>query len=74
MYPKDLNYKMPAEWNPHERTFISWPVKESMCYPDNHEAVCFGYAELINAISEFEPVTVIVLLKLISEFVVLNQP
>lgn len=60
MYPKDLNYKMPAEWNPHERTFISWPVKESMCYPDNYEAVCFGYGELINAISEFEPVTVIV--------------
>ena len=60
MYPKDLNYKMLAEWTPHERTFISWPVKESMCYPDNHESVCIGYAELINAIAEFEPVTVIV--------------
>lgn len=60
MYPKDLNYKMPAEWTTHERTFISWPVKESMCFPENHESVCLGYAEYINAISEFEPVTVIV--------------
>ncbi|AGF56229.1 agmatine deiminase [Clostridium saccharoperbutylacetonicum] len=60
MYPKDLNYKMPAEWTTHERTFISWPVKESMCYPENHESVCLGYAEYIKAISEFEPVTVIV--------------
>ncbi|OOM75962.1 agmatine deiminase [Clostridium puniceum] len=60
MYPKDLNYKMPAEWTSHERTFISWPVKESMCYPNNYEVICHGYAELINAISEFETVTVIV--------------
>jgi agmatine deiminase len=60
MYPKDFNYKMPAEWTTHQRTFISWPVKESMCYPDDHGRVCQGYVELINAIAEFEPVTVIV--------------
>lgn len=60
MYPRDLNYKLPAEWNTHERTFISWPVKESMCHPENHESVCQGYAEFIKAISEFERVTVIV--------------
>lgn len=55
-----LNYKMPAEWAEHERTFISWPVQASMVYPDNHKAVSEGYAEIIRAIAEFEPVTVIV--------------
>lgn len=60
MYPKDFNYKMPAEWEAHERTFISWPVKDSMCHPDNHESVCAGYAEFIKAIAEFEPVSVLV--------------
>jgi agmatine deiminase len=60
MNPKDLNYTMPPEWGKHERTFISWPVQESMCFPDNHESVCQGYAEIITAIAEFEPVTVIV--------------
>ncbi|CAM4495888.1 MAG: agmatine deiminase family protein [Paenibacillus macerans] len=60
MYPRDLNYKMPAEWAPHERTFISWPVQASMCYPGQHDAVCRGYAEFIAAIAEFEPVTVVV--------------
>ncbi|SEU23777.1 agmatine deiminase family protein [Paenibacillus sp. NFR01] len=54
------NYKMPAEWAEHERTFISWPVQASMVYPDNHKAVSEGYAEIIRAIAEFEPVTVIV--------------
>lgn len=60
MYPKDFNYKMPAEWTAHERTFISWPVKDSMCHPDNYKDVCAGYAEYIQAIAEFEPVSVIV--------------
>jgi agmatine deiminase len=60
MYPKDLNYTMPAEWGKHERTFISWPVQASMVFPDNHKFVCNGYAEIIRAIAEFEPVTVVV--------------
>ena len=60
MYPTKLNYKMPAEWVKHSRTFISWPVQSSMCYPDNYDAVCLGYTEIIQAIAEFEPVTVVV--------------
>lgn len=60
MYPKDLNYTMPAEWDKHEQTFISWPVQASMVYPDNYKSVSGGYAEIIRAIAEFEPVTVVV--------------
>lgn len=60
MYPKDMNYTMPAEWAAHTRTFISWPIQASMCYPDQYEAVSASYAEIIRAIAEFEPVTVVV--------------
>ncbi|WP_058300791.1 agmatine deiminase family protein [Gorillibacterium timonense] len=60
MYPKDLTYTMPPEWAPHSRTFISWPIQDSMCYPDAYSEICEGYSELIRAIAEFEPVTVIV--------------
>jgi len=60
MYPTNLNYKMPAEWVKHSRTFISWPVQSSMCYPEDYETVCLGYTEIIQAIAEFEPVTVVV--------------
>ncbi|MEA4924626.1 MAG: agmatine deiminase family protein [Syntrophomonadaceae bacterium] len=60
MYSQELNYKMPAEWSSHQRTFISWPVRESMCYPEDYEDVCRGYAEIIDAVAEFEQVTVIV--------------
>jgi agmatine deiminase len=54
------SFRMPAEWMPHQRTFVSWPVKESMCRPDSWERVCAGYAEIIRAITEFEPVTVLI--------------
>ncbi|MHA7965154.1 agmatine deiminase family protein [Paenibacillus sp. CAU 1782] len=60
MEQKTYHYTMPAEWTPHERTFISWPVQESMVYPEFYEQVSAGYQELITAIAEFEPVTVIV--------------
>jgi Peptidylarginine deiminase and related enzymes len=60
MFPNTLNYKMPAEWVRHARTFISWPVQASMCHPEDFNSVCRGYAEIIQAIAEFEPVTVIV--------------
>ncbi|WP_407314530.1 agmatine deiminase family protein [Desulfosporosinus sp. SB140] len=59
MYPINLGYRMPAEWSEHRRTFISWPVQASMCHPEDYEAVCRGYAEIIQAIAEFEPITVI---------------
>jgi agmatine deiminase len=60
MKPVDLNFKMPAEWEYHTRTFIAWPVKDSMCYPEDYQAVTSGYGEIIRAMAEFEPVTVIV--------------
>jgi agmatine deiminase len=60
MNPKALNYTMPAEWTQHERTFISWPIQASMVYPEQYEVVCASYAEIITAIAEFEPVTVVI--------------
>ncbi len=54
------SYRMPAEWEDHFATLISWPVKASMIWPDNYEEVCQGYSEVIQAIAKFEPVYVLV--------------
>jgi agmatine deiminase len=56
----NTRYFMPAEWEPHERTLIEWPVKESLVWPENFEEVCEGYANVFNAIQKFESVTLIV--------------
>lgn len=57
---KMKHYVMPAEWEPHERTWIAWPVRGSMVHPEEHDAVCGGYAAVIRSILAFEPVTVLV--------------
>ncbi|OEH84876.1 agmatine deiminase [Desulfuribacillus stibiiarsenatis] len=61
MYPRELGYRMPGEWETHEKTFLSWPIQSSMCFPDDYENVCkLYYVELVKAIAEFEPITVII--------------
>lgn len=60
MKPIILPYKMPAEWEEHQRTFISWPVKVSMCYPEDYSIVSKGYQEIVEAIAVYEPVTILV--------------
>ncbi|MBP3041411.1 agmatine deiminase family protein [Bacillaceae bacterium Marseille-Q3522] len=60
MNARDRGYFMPPEWAEHERTFLSWPVQESMVYPEDKERVEKGYQDMIEAIAEFEPVTVLV--------------
>lgn len=56
---EDKNFYMPAEWEEHERSFIEWPVKESLVWEDNYEEVMLGYKEVAKAISEFEEITII---------------
>jgi len=51
---------MPAEWETHERTFIQWPVKEAMVWPENYIGLCEGYGAVATIIAKFEPVTMIV--------------
>ena len=60
MIPKELNFQMPPEWAKHARTFIEWPVKAALCWPENYEEVCRGFAGTAKAIAEFEPVTMLV--------------
>jgi len=50
-------YKMPAEWETHERTIMQFPVFQNKC---NLELVRQNYAEVASAIAQFEPVTMIV--------------
>jgi len=50
--------RMPAEWEPHEGTVMSWPARAEMwagLYADAEVA----HAEVANAIARFEPVTML---------------
>ena len=54
----DVSWRMPAEWEQHERCLLAWPSRSELWegYLDRAKA---EYAATAAAISQFEPVTVI---------------
>jgi agmatine deiminase len=49
---------MPAEWEPHERTLVTWPCRDDLWGPLRADAEA-AYREVIWAVAQFEPCTVI---------------
>lgn len=49
---------MPAEWEPHERCWMQWPCRPEM-WGDKLPATLQAFADVANAIAEFEPVTML---------------
>jgi agmatine deiminase len=50
--------RLPAEWEPHERTLMGWPCRSELWGPTMAQAR-EDYATVANAIAAFEPVTMI---------------
>jgi agmatine deiminase len=50
--------RTPAEWEPHERTLMGWPCRRELWGPALDQARS-EYAAVANAITAFEPVTMI---------------
>src|SRR5262245_60750866 len=57
MTPRELGYHMPAEWEPHEATWLSWPHKEAS-WPGAFEPVPAIFVELTRHLTESELVRV----------------
>jgi agmatine deiminase len=56
--PAALGYRMPAEWEPHAATWISWPHKQQS-WPGKFEPIPPLYARLIGTLARYEPVHVL---------------
>jgi agmatine deiminase len=50
--------RLPAEWEPHERTVMGWPCRLAL-WRDTFPQARSDYAAVANAIAAFEPVTMI---------------
>lgn len=55
--PKQLGYYFPAEFAPHEATWLSWPHKEES-WPGKIETIYEPYAQFIKVLSESELVRI----------------
>ena len=53
--PKQLGYRLPAEWEPHEATWLSWPHKEAS-WPGKIETIFPVYAQMVAALARSETV------------------
>jgi agmatine deiminase len=57
--PRALGYRMPAEWEPHEATWIAWPHNRSD-WPGRFGPVPWVYAEIVRKLSRVEGVRILV--------------
>ena len=56
--PVQLGYRMPAEWEPHAATWLSWPRREGISFPDSYDRVLPALRAMVAALLESEPVNV----------------
>jgi agmatine deiminase len=56
--PRDEGYAMPPEWAPHARCLMAWPCREEL-WGERMPEARKAYAEVAQAIVQYEPVTMI---------------
>ena len=59
MTPRELGFRMPAEWEPHEATWLAWPHEETD-WPGKFEPIAWVYADFVRRVSRAERVRILV--------------
>ncbi len=57
--PRELGYRMPAEWEPHEATWLAWPHNPED-WPGKFQAIPWVYAEIVRLLAAQERVHILV--------------
>jgi agmatine deiminase len=57
--PRELGYRMPAEWEPHEATWLAWPHNPED-WPGKFQTIPWVYAEIVRLLSARELVHILV--------------
>ena len=56
--PSEKGYRMPAEWEPHEATWISWPQPDCNSFPGSYDRVLPTFIKMVEALAESEIVRI----------------
>ena len=56
--PAQLGYDMPPEWEPHAATWLSWPRREGISFPDSYDRVLPTLRAMVEALTQSEPVCI----------------
>jgi agmatine deiminase len=58
-YPAGQGYRLPAEWEPHQATWIAWPHQRDD-WPGKFEPIPWVYGEIVRHLTRSEPVRILV--------------
>ena len=58
--PAARGYRMPAEWEPHAATWLSWPRREGISFPGTgaYDRAVLAIAKMVHALADSEPVNI----------------
>jgi len=56
--PRELGYRMPAEWEPHTGTWLTWPRPDGISFPEKYDTVPPVLAEFIRLLAGVEEVNI----------------
>jgi|SRR5579859_7658 len=56
--PRELGYRMPAEWHPHAATWLSWPRPDGISFPDRYQEVLPTLKEMVQTLAAHERVDI----------------
>jgi agmatine deiminase len=56
--PTKLGYRMPAEWEPHDATWLSWPRPDGISFPGSYEQIPPVLAKMVDALADSETVRI----------------
>ena len=56
--PAALGYRMPAEWEPHAATWLSWPRRDGISFPESFDRVLPALRAMVEALVESEQVCI----------------
>jgi agmatine deiminase len=59
MTPRDRRFRMPAEWEPHEATWLAWPHEKSD-WPGKFAPISWLYGEIVRHLARVERVRILV--------------
>src|SRR5438477_2278553 len=58
--PAARGYRMPAEWEPHAATWLSWPRRKGISFPGRgaYDKAVIAMAKMVHALADSEPVNI----------------
>jgi agmatine deiminase len=56
--PAALGYRMPAEWEPHSATWLSWPRREGISFPESFDRVLPALRAMVEVLIESEQICI----------------